>query len=127
MSEAPAVYIVEDDSSVAKSMMIMLELTGFAPILFETADDLLSQIGQVAPGCLVIDLNLPGTDGLSALRELRRRGVTWPVLMMTGARAGEIEGEAIGLGASAVLEKPFSTELFLAEVRRALGAAILAV
>ena len=127
LSDLPAVYVVEDDASVARSIIIMLELTGFGPRLFETADDLLAALDMLAPGCLVIDLNLPGTNGLAALREVRRRGIDWPALMMTGERAGEIHAEATALGAGTVLEKPFSTELFLGEVKRALAPAALPV
>ena len=114
-------YIIEDDQPVAKSLLLMLEAYGISVTHFATADDFLLELDELEEGFVVLDINLPGTDGLKALEVMRAQGVTWPVVMMTGVSTSEIIVTASKLRALTVLEKPFSAADFIAQVRRALA------
>jgi two-component system, LuxR family, response regulator FixJ len=115
------VYLVEDDEAVARSLMVLLQMKDFQVDHFASADAFLHRADQLPRGVILLDVCLPGTDGLEALRELRRRACTWPVIMMTGHAEFDVEFEAKRLGATAILEKPFAPELLFQEVEEALG------
>ena len=114
------VYLVEDDEAVARSLMVLLQMKDFKVDHFASADAFLGRCAQLPHGCILLDVCLPGTDGLSALRELRRRSCLWPVIMMTGHSQFDLEIDAKRLGATAILEKPFAPELLFAAVEEAL-------
>ena len=115
------VYLVEDDEAVARSLMVLLQMKDFQVDHFASADSFLVRVDQLPRGVILLDVCLPGTGGLEALRELRRRGCTWPVIMMTGHAEFDVEFEAKQLGATGILEKPFAPELLFGEVEDALG------
>jgi FixJ family two-component response regulator len=115
------VYLVEDDEAVARSLMVLLQMKDFKVDHFASADAFLQRAAQLPVGCILLDVCLPGMDGLSALRELRRRELNWPVIMMTGHAEFDLEIDAKRLGATGILEKPFAPELLFAEVEEALG------
>ena len=115
------VYLVEDDEAVARSLMVLLQMKDFKVDHFADADAFLGRAAHLPHGCILLDVCLPGTDGLSALRELRRRSCAWPVIMMTGHSEFDLEIDAKRLGATAILEKPFAPELLFAAVEEALG------
>lgn len=115
------VYLVEDDEAVARSLMVLLQMKNFQVDHFASADAFLSRAAHLPRGCVLLDVCLPGTDGLAALAELRRRSFTWPVIMMTGHSEFDVEVEAKKLGATSILEKPFAPDLLFASVDEALG------
>ena len=119
MALSVCVYVVEDDDSVARSLVALLELCGHRTSHFATADLFLAAVASLPPGCLLVDFALPGANGLDALRALRRRGIDWPAILMTGHDIAELEGEAKGLGARSVLAKPFPVELLAGELAAA--------
>jgi two-component system response regulator FixJ len=115
------VYLVEDDEAVARSLMVLLQMKDFKVDHFASADAFLQRADHLPIGCILLDVCLPGMDGLSALRELRRRGLNWPVIMMTGHAEFDLEIDAKRLGATSILEKPFAPDVLFAEVEEALG------
>jgi FixJ family two-component response regulator len=118
------VYLIEDDEAVARSLMVLLQMHGLKADHFASADDFLRRLDQLPLGCILLDICLPGLDGLSALRELRRRACVWPVIMMTGHAEFDLEFDAKRLGAAKILEKPFSPDLLFTAVEEALDLAI---
>ncbi|TFI59074.1 response regulator [Sphingomonas parva] len=110
------VYVVEDDDAVARSLTVLLQLCGYEPIRFESADRLLEKADELAPGCLLIDYSLPGTNGLAALEMLHDCGLRWPAILMTGYDLCAVEIDAKRAGFRCVLEKPFDTERLAAEL-----------
>ena len=115
------VYLVEDDEAVARSLMVLLQMKDLRVDHFASADAFLQRAEHLPRGCILLDVCLPGTDGLSALRTLRDRACRWPVIMMTGHAEFEVEIEAKRLGATGILEKPFAPEVLFQEVEDALG------
>jgi FixJ family two-component response regulator len=101
------VYIVDDDAAVRDSLSLMLGLVGHATALFTDAEAFLSAWRADWAGCVVADLRLPGKSGLELQAELRKRGSTLPVVIMTAH--GDVASARTAFRAHAVdfLEKPF--------------------
>ena len=113
------VYIVEDDEEVARSLSLLLKLDGFEPVCFESADLLLGSVELLRPGCLLLDIRLPGRDGISALEDVRKKKIGWPAIFMSGHFNSEMAALAVKAGALAILEKPFNQDELVAALDRA--------
>ena len=115
------VYIVDDDEAVRDSMRLLLESCDIAVRDYPNADDFLkADASDMA--CLLLDLHMPGTSGVELLRQIRARGVTLPVIVISGRRDGALDAEFRAAGATALLAKPFNDEALLVMVRQALDA-----
>jgi FixJ family two-component response regulator len=114
------VFIVDDDPAVRLSLARLLRSAGLEPIAFESSEEFLRNLGADAAGCAILDVTLPGLDGLALQRELASRGSELPVIFLTGH--GDIPGsvQAMKGGAEDFLTKPVDDEVLLAAVRRAL-------
>jgi two-component system response regulator FixJ len=115
------IYVVEDDEDVARSLALLLKLEGFEPVWFGSADLFLGSIELLPPGCLLLDIRLPGRDGISALEEVRKKKIGWPAIFMSGHFNSEMAALAVKAGALAILEKPFSQDELVAALDRAEG------
>lgn len=102
------VYIIDDDPEIQRSMAFMLMSEGIASSAFGSAEEFLEQLPGLAPGCLLLDLRMPGISGLALQAQLHQAGCHMPVIMMTGH--GEVSSavRAMKEGAIDFLEKPFS-------------------
>ena len=107
------VHILDDDEAVLRSLGRLLGLAGYPVRLYESAAELLAAASTLVEGCILIDLLMPGMDGLTLLEELRRRGVTLPAIVMTGQVDAESALQASRHGATQFLEKPFTEERLL--------------
>jgi FixJ family two-component response regulator len=87
---------------------------------FASAEDYLDA-EACQPGCLILDVRLPGLSGLELYAELRRRGLAHPAVFITGFDDPRLRDEALAAGAVAFLQKPFQEEALLDAVARALG------
>jgi len=114
------VFIVEDDPAVRDALGLMLGLKGYGVLLFASADSLLAAYSQGWRGCLLIDIRMPGMDGLTLQRQLLEKGCTMPAIIMTGH--GDVESAREAFRASAVdfLEKPLDHERLFAAIEEAL-------
>lgn len=115
------VYIVDDDNAVRDSLMEVLRLFGFGTQAFASGQEVLESADSFGSGCLLMDIRLPDMDGFSVLELLRSRGVSIPVVLMTGH--DDLAGKARSprVGAYAVLEKPLSDKVLRKTLERALG------
>ncbi len=104
----PQVYVIDDDRGVRTSLVLLLHANGMHSRPFATAQDLLDELDNLAPGVLLIDVRLQAGSGLDLLAELHRRDCYWPAAIMTGHGEIPLAVQAMELGAIAVLEKPFS-------------------
>ena len=86
---------------------------------FASGSDFLDSLAELAPGCVVLDIRMPGIDGFEVMAELARRGIEWPVIVMTGHGEVAIAVRAMKLGAIDFIEKPFEEEVLLASLERA--------
>lgn len=108
--DAFTVYIVDDDPSIRDSLALLLGLRGYRCALFASAEDFLAALRPEWRGCLLTDLRLPAMDGLALQRELARRGVKLPVVIITGHGDIAAAREAFKADAVDFLEKPFDDE-----------------
>jgi FixJ family two-component response regulator len=113
------VYVVEDDEDVLDSLLSLLRLHEFEPVGFRSARQFLSSVSELSEACLLIDIRLPLSDGISVLREVREKGITWPAIFMTGHPDTELAALALKSGALDVLEKPFDPDELLEILNRA--------
>ncbi|ALA18267.1 MULTISPECIES: response regulator FixJ [Chelatococcus] len=120
MAPEAVVHVVDDDLAVRQSLSFLLASDGLPVRLHESATAFLASAVQAPAGCIVTDVRMPGLDGIAFLQELRRRGSTLPVIVMTGHADVPLAISAMKAGAVDFLEKPFDDDLFLAAVRTAL-------
>ncbi|HIT34041.1 MAG TPA: response regulator transcription factor [Candidatus Faecousia intestinigallinarum] len=111
------ILIAEDEVSIAKALKVMLEKNKYAVDIVHNGNDALDYIQLFSYDALVLDIMMPGQDGISVLKQARKNGITTPALFLTAK--GEIEDRVTGLdaGADDYLPKPFATQEFLARIR----------
>jgi len=105
------------------SLEFLLESHDFKVAAFATSEEMLAKLPQIDTGCAILDIHLPGPDGLAVCERLAAAGRKVPTIFITGQPDARIRAESKRLGAIALLEKPFSDELLLGAVERALRAA----
>ncbi len=115
-----AVLVIEDEEVLAKNMCSFLERHGFDVRLAASAEDGFIQLEDFHPDAVVLDFNLPGLNGLEALRRMQAMKLTMPVIMVTGHGSIEMAVDAMKAGAFDFLTKPVSLNQLRARVERAL-------
>jgi two-component system response regulator FixJ len=116
-----AVFVVDDDPLVCRSLGASLSLAGFDVTKFSSAEDLLAQVTPGAPGCVLTDFHMPGMDGLALQQELARRNTVLAVIIMTGHGDIPLAVRAMKAGAMDFLQKPFRHKQLVAHVAAALS------
>lgn len=121
-SSAPAaaeiILLVDDDEAVLAAVQFALELQGFVVRPYPSAEALLAQKELPSHGCLVLDYNLPGLDGIELLERLRARGVALPALLITTPTSEALnKAKAAGIE---VVEKPLLGDALALAVQKAL-------
>lgn len=114
------VFIADDDEAVRDSLQILLETAGHRVRSFASGNDLLAALQPADEGCLVIDVRMPGLDGLEVQDRLRAGHIGLPVVVITGHGDVPLAVRAMKAGAIDFVEKPFTEEAILAAVERAL-------
>ena len=121
MTTGPTIFVVDDDAGVSKALASAGALLGLPVRAFASAADFLAAYDPAAPGCLVLDVKMPGMTGLELLRKLADDGVRIPVVMVSGHADVRIAVEAMTLGALTLLEKPFRLDEVIGHLRAALA------
>jgi FixJ family two-component response regulator len=114
------VSVVDDDESVRESLPDLLKELGFAVRVFPSAEAFLASDGVTKTSCLLLDIAMPGMSGPELFRELRRRGLTMPVVFITAGRDENMRSRMLENGAVACLFKPFSDTALLEALNKAL-------
>lgn len=117
---SPVVFLVDDDVQVLRAYARLLREHGLAAATFESAEAFLDQYDASRPGCLVLDVNLPGLNGLALQRRLLEVGPL-PIVFLTGYGDVPTSVRAMKAGATDFLTKPVSGEVLLSAVRAALA------
>ncbi|MBI1774028.1 MAG: response regulator [Proteobacteria bacterium] len=117
------IYVVDDDDAVRDSLQALLEAKGYNVGVYASAEAFLTGYRPGGGGCALVDLRMPGMDGLALLRRLAQQGPRLPVIMVTGHADVPLAVEAMKAGAVDFVEKPYSNEIIHDAVRRALEAA----
>ena len=115
----PTVFVVDDDESVRESLRWLARSVGMVVEAYATAQEFLDAFVEDRPGCLVLDVRMPGMSGLELQRELVARKVRLPIIMITGCGDVPSAVRALTGGALDFIEKPFSRQLLLDRIRRA--------
>jgi len=115
------ISVVDDDESIRKSTSLLIESFGFEAAAFESAESLLKSSQLHETSCLIIDLRMPGVNGLQLQSHLAAAGYKIPIIFITAYDNNESRQQAIQAGALAFLAKPFNDELLLQTIRAALG------
>jgi FixJ family two-component response regulator len=116
----PTVFVVDDDESVRRSLHFLLRSAGLESRMFGSAAEFLAAYDPTQPGCLVLDVRMPGMSGLELQHELNLRGAIIPVIFITGHGDVPMAVEAMQHGAHDFLQKPFRDEDLIERVRGAL-------
>ena len=107
MTAKRLVYLVDDDDAVRRSADFMLKTSGYEVEAFASGVDFLKHIRQAPVGCILLDVRMPGMDGLEVQRELRSQGINMPVIVLTGHGDVNVAVAAMKAGAVDFIEKPF--------------------
>jgi FixJ family two-component response regulator len=118
---APCVFVVDDDESIRKALGRLLRSARLRAETFGSAEEFLIYLRPDAPGCLLLDVQLPGLDGLELQRELEAAHVELPIVFMTGHGDIPMSVQAMKAGAADFLAKPFDDETLLRAVRQAIA------
>ncbi|HSZ02114.1 MAG TPA: response regulator transcription factor [Terriglobales bacterium] len=118
--DAPTVFVVDDDALVRASIQGLLKSAGLRCEAFDTAEEFLHAKRADVPSCLVLDVSLPGINGLDFQRELADKGVHIPVIFITGHGDIPMSVKAMKSGAVEFLTKPFLDQDLLDAVQQAL-------
>jgi len=117
----PMVFLIDDHASVRDALGEMLGVLGYSVKAYESADAFLAAIDGGELGCIVADVRMPGTDGIGLVRELARRGIPMPVVLISGHADVPMAVAAIKSGAQDFIEKPVDDRQLVAAINRALA------
>jgi FixJ family two-component response regulator len=116
------VFAVDDEEPMRNALRRLISSSGLAIELFASANEFLQRGPLARPACILLDLNMPGMNGLELQEELHARGVMVPVVFLTGAGNVASAVDAMRAGAIDFVEKPFSNEELLERLNKALDA-----
>jgi two-component system, LuxR family, response regulator FixJ len=120
MAETAKVYVIDDDAAMRDSLNFLLDSSGFEVRLFESAQNFLDALPELAFGCIVSDVRMPGIDGIELLKRMKAVQSSLPILIMTGHGDVPLAVEAMKLGAIDFLEKPFEDERLISMIESAI-------
>ena len=100
-------YIVDDDEAIRRSLTFMLKTSGYTVEQFTCGEEFLEAAPKLAPGCVLLDIRMPGMDGLEVQQSMAQAGVPLPVVIMTGHGDVNLAVRAMKAGAIDFIEKPF--------------------
>jgi FixJ family two-component response regulator len=120
MRTAPTVFVVDDDVSVRESLELLISCAGWQPRIFESAQEFLAHPRVLAPSCLVLDVSLPGLNGLDLQKRIAADRMDMPIIFITGHGDVPMTVQAMKGGAAEFLTKPLSEEVLLSAIRHAI-------
>ncbi len=110
------VHLVDDDEAIRRSAGFMLKTSGYKVSVYASGVDLLKEGKALPPGCILLDVRMPAMDGLQVQEELKKRGVDYPVIVMTGHGDVTVAVQAMKAGAVDFIEKPFEKAVLLSAI-----------
>ena len=123
----PIVFVVDDDISVRESLELLLRCEGWQPETFASAQEFLTRPRPLVPSCLVLDLSLPGLNGLDLQKRLAAERTDMPIMFITGHGDVATSVQAMKAGAVEFLMKPFKDDVLLDTIRESLDFSRLAL
>jgi FixJ family two-component response regulator len=119
--QQPTVFLVDDDEPVRQAVSLLLRSAGLPCETFASGDEFLAAFDPARPGCLVVDMRMPGMSGLDLQARLQEAGHAIPVIVITGHGDVPAAVRALKQGAVDFIEKPFNEQILLDAVNRALA------
>jgi len=116
----PIVFVVDDDVSVRESLELLIRCAGWTADTFASAQEFLSRPRVPAPSCLVLDVSLPGLNGLELQQRVAAERTDMPIIFITGHGDVPMSVQAMKAGAVEFLTKPFGDDILLSAIRNAL-------
>ncbi len=116
----PTVFVVDDDAAVRDSLAELIESVGLHLEAYDSAQAFLAAYDPLRPGCLVLDVRMPGMSGLDLQEELNRRQVLLPIIFITGHGDVPMAVQALKRGAAEFIQKPFRDQDLLERIEGAL-------
>ena len=120
MDDCQHVHIVDDDDAVRQALLLLMKSENIPAKAYASAEEFLEQGAENEPGCLLLDVRMPGMNGLQLLELLKEKHISIPVIFITGHGDVVMAVQAMKLGASDFIEKPFDNESLLRRVRNCL-------
>src|SRR5215212_6403069 len=121
MQPNKVVHVIDDDDAVRESLQFLLNTAHLSVRTYDSATAFLSSLPKIDSGCIVTDVRMPGISGVDLLRRLKELKVGMPVIVITGHGDVQLAVEAMKIGATDFIEKPFDDELLLTAIKSALG------
>lgn len=115
-SDSKLVHLVDDDDAVRRSVSFMLKTSGHQVHSYQSGVELLKDVGHLDEGCILLDIRMPGMDGLEVQQALQEKGVGLPVIIMTGHGDVGLAVKAMKAGAVDFIEKPFEKQTLLSSI-----------
>ncbi len=119
MAEKRLIHVVDDEEAIRRSARFMLSTSGFAVETWESGVAFLKAVRHVDEGCILLDVRMPEMDGLEVQQTLNERGVTMPVIILTGHGDISVAVRAMKAGAVDFIEKPFEKAVLLPAINAA--------
>ncbi len=116
----PTVFVVDDDISVRESLELLIRCAGWQPETFASAQEFLARPRAVAPSCLVLDVSMPGLNGLDLQQRVAVERADMPIIFITGHGDVPMSVQAMKAGAVEFLTKPFGDNVLLTAIRNAI-------
>jgi FixJ family two-component response regulator len=116
----PIVFVVDDDISVRESLELLIRSEGWEPETFASAQEFLARPRSLVPSCLVLDVSLPGLNGLELQKRVAIERTDVPIIFITGYGNVPMTVQAMKAGAVEFLTKPFSDDVLLSAIRNAI-------
>ena len=118
--DTPIVFVVDDDISVRESLESLIRFAGWHPQTFACAQEFLSRARAFVPSCLVLDVALPGLDGLDLQKRIAVDRLDMPIIFITGHGDVPMAVRAMKAGAAEFLTKPYRDDVLLSAIRQAI-------
>ncbi len=124
MTPEPTVFVIDDDKAVRHFLRGLIASVNLRVEAFASAQEVLAAYRSSSPGCLLLDIRMPGMSGLELQQELSVRGIDLPVIVLTGHGNVQVAVHAMKAGAVDFIEKPFNNELLLDRVQKAVAKSV---
>ncbi|MBL8012691.1 MAG: response regulator [Candidatus Omnitrophica bacterium] len=120
-SDKKNIYIVDDDESVCRALKTLLVTFGFEVKTFNSAKVFFETVTNDEPGCLVLDIHMPGVDGWAVQKKILESGSTRPVILISAEKQENAADRALKVGAVGFLQKPFNGQTLVDLINGATG------
>lgn len=122
MQQKPTIYVVDDEPQVLEAIAHLVQPIGAEVKTYSRADEFLSDFKDDGPGCLVLDVRMPGMSGLELQARLKENGCDMPLVIVTGHADVRMAVDAVKAGAAGFLEKPFRPQELFDQIQKSLRA-----